>query len=192
MIVLHGRGDRGEGFHWLPEALGINSLNYLFLDAPYPYGPGQSWYDPPPRQGPGILHSRQILNRLLDTLQRECGVEAKDIFLFGFSQGCLMSIDVALRYPQRLGGIIGVSGYVFFEEEYPAQLAACARQQKFLITHGYQDDMLDIARTRDSIARLQAMGLAIDWREFNKAHTIDPDDEIPCLQMRLQFWLESN
>ncbi|HVJ65952.1 MAG TPA: hypothetical protein VM901_11895, partial [Bdellovibrionota bacterium] len=31
MIVLHGRGDTGEGFHWLPAALGVESMNFLFL-----------------------------------------------------------------------------------------------------------------------------------------------------------------
>lgn len=47
-----------------------------------------------------------------------------------------MCLDVALRYPKHLGGIVGISGYVFFEEEYPAAFSKVAQEQKFWISHG--------------------------------------------------------
>ena len=45
LIVLHGLGDSSEGFLWLQDELGIDSLNYLLLNAPDPYYTGYSWYD---------------------------------------------------------------------------------------------------------------------------------------------------
>ena len=65
VIVLHGRGDSAEGFSWLQEELGIDSLNYLLLTAPTPYYTGYSWYDLAPRQLPGILESRRLLAEVL-------------------------------------------------------------------------------------------------------------------------------
>ena len=61
MIMLHGLGDSIEGFRWLPEALNIPDLIYLFLDAPDPWGDGFSWYALPPHQAPGVLRSRGLL-----------------------------------------------------------------------------------------------------------------------------------
>lgn len=192
LVVLHGRGDRGEGFHWLPEALNIESFNYLFLDAPDSYGGGFSWYGVPPGQGPGVLRSRQLLWRLLEQLQTECGLRPGDIFLFGFSQGCLMSLDVGLRFPQPLGGIVGSSGYLFFGEEYPSSFSPILSSQRMLVTHGTQDDMLPIEKTRASIKRLQQLGAPIDWREYEKTHTVDPVEEIPDIRAFYMRLLEAS
>ena len=39
--------------------------------------------------------------------------------VFGFSQGGLMTLDLACRYPKRLGAAVCVSGFVGFLNEYP-------------------------------------------------------------------------
>ncbi len=120
LIVLHGRGDTLEGFHFMPAKLGLDELNVIFLQAPDAYYNGYSWYDLPPNQAPGVLRSRQLLFNLLNNLVNICHIQFQDIFVFGFSQGCLLTLDLALRFPHVLGGFMGVSGYLFFEEEYPA------------------------------------------------------------------------
>ena len=60
---------------------------------------------------PGVQRSRKLLFDLLDDLRAK-GLPAEQITLGGFSQGCLMSIEVGLRYPHRLAGIVGISGWV--------------------------------------------------------------------------------
>ena len=45
LVVLHGLGDSARGFLWLQDALGIDSLDYLLLNAPEPYFSGYRWYD---------------------------------------------------------------------------------------------------------------------------------------------------
>ncbi len=178
LIVLHGRGDSAEGYHWLPEALGIDEFNFLFLNAPDPYQLGFSWYPVAPNQGPGILRSRQLLFDLLDKIQNKCGLRSTEIFLFGFSQGCLMSLDTVLRYPKVLGGAVGASGFVFFLEEYPKALSPVASLQHIMVNHGPADPMLPFEKTKAQIIRLQNMGLSIDWREYDKEHSIDHNLEI--------------
>ena len=182
VIVLHGRGDHFESYHWLPETIGIPDFNYLFVNAPDAYGGGFSWYDLPPKQGPGIVRSRRFLMEIIGSLQKDFGLSASDIFLFGFSQGCLMSLDIALRYPRLLGGIVGISGYIFFMDEYPAALSIAARSQRIFMTHGHRDEVLPINVTRASVAALRAEGINIDWREYDKEHTIDMIAELPAIQ----------
>ena len=110
IVVLHGRGDSMGGFAWMPETLGLPGVSYLFLNAPDDYFGGFSWYGMPPEQGPGVLRSRSLLFRVLDDL-RARGWDSRDILLFGFSQGCLMAIDVGARYPHPLAGVCGIIGF---------------------------------------------------------------------------------
>ncbi len=191
LIVLHGRGDSPEGFHFFPGALDIEELHTLFLRAPDPYGSGYSWYDLPPAQGPGVIRSRRLLMNCLDRLC-EGGFLARNIFLCGFSQGCLMTLDVGLRYPQVLGALIGMSGYLFFEEEYPDAFSAVAKKQRFWISHGLQDEMLPFAKTEASINHLRSLGITIDWSPLDKAHNVDEVEEIALIQGFLTTQLESN
>src|SRR4051812_14810570 len=109
LIMLHGLGDSTAGYRWLPPALALPWLNYLLVNAPDPYYGGYSWYDFAGDLVPGVNRSRKLLFEVLDA-QRAAGFPSAQTLLGGFSQGCLMSIDVGLRYPHRLAGIIGISG----------------------------------------------------------------------------------
>lgn len=171
LIVLHGLGDSLRGFSFLPEALKINGLSYLFLNAPDPYYDGFSWYDFQGDSATGIRRSRELLLKLLVELKDQ-GVAARDTFLFGFSQGCLMVTDLGLRCPEVLGGICGVSGYPSFLEEYPAGFSSVATEQHFLITHGFHDPIVPLEPSAQAFKQLQSLGIRIDYRTYAKDHTL--------------------
>lgn len=181
LIALHGLGDSMEGYRWLPEAMGLPWLSYLLVNAPDPYYGGFAWYDLYGEPGPGIQRSRQLLFDLLDEL-RAGKFAAEKIVVFGFSQGCLMSIEIGARYPHRLAGIVGVSGYVYYASRLARELSPQAREQRFLITHGTEDPLIPIAKVRPQMELLKRAGLKIDWREFAKTHTIDLEAELPVLR----------
>src|SRR5467141_2360437 len=122
MIMLHGLGDSMEGYRWLPEALNLPWLNYLLVNAPEEYYGGYSWFDFAGNIVPGVTRSRELLFELLDE-QREKGVPTEQTMLGGFSQGCLMSVEVGLRYPRRLAGIVGISGYICEPERLLTELS---------------------------------------------------------------------
>ncbi|MGA2543209.1 MAG: alpha/beta fold hydrolase [Verrucomicrobiota bacterium] len=177
MIVLHGLGDSMEGWLWLPGALELPWLNFLLVNAPNPYYGGWAWYDID--SGAGVAASRELLFQLLDGLK---DYPADQIVLCGFSQGCLMAVEVGARYPRRLAGIVGISGYVHEPEELLRELSPVARQQRFLLTHGTHDPMLPIQMTRRQVSLLQKGGLKIDWREFVKGHTVAGEEEMAVVR----------
>jgi phospholipase/carboxylesterase len=180
MVVLHGLGDSMAGFYWMPQMLGLPWLSYLLVNAPHPYFMGYAWYDIEQPE-PGVLEGRGLLRRLFAELRGQ-GWAAADTVLFGFSQGCLMSLDFALRHDERLAGIVGVSGYAFGLERLPAELNPRAREQAWLVTHGTHDELLPIARTRAQMEQLRALGVPIEWHEFPKTHTIDPEAELALIR----------
>ena len=179
-VVLHGLGDSLEGFLWLPDALRIPTLNYLLLNAPNPYPIGYSWYDIE-NQEPGVLHGRALLRQLMGELEEQ-GWASTGILPFGFSQGCLMAIDFALRHEQPLAGVVGISGYAFLPKGAEAEFHSQAARQAWLITHGNYDPLLPLAKTRTQMERLRAAGIPIEWHEFPKEHTIDFEEELPLLR----------
>ncbi len=181
MVVLHGLGDSMEGYRWLPEALALPRLNYLLVNAPDDYYGGFSWYDFAGDPGPGIARSYELIRDLLDDCQAR-GFAAAQTILFGFSQGCLMSIETGLRYPHRLAGLVGVSGYVYEPEKLIQLASPVAREQRFLLTHGTQDPLIPIAPVRQQVALLREAGYSIEWREFAKPHTIAGEAEFAVIR----------
>ncbi|HTL73593.1 MAG TPA: serine esterase [bacterium] len=180
-VVLHGLGDSPAGWRWLPDALKLPWLNYLLVQAPDDYFGGYSWFNYPGDIAPGIHRSRKLLFELLDNLRAK-NFPADQITLGGFSQGCLMSLETGLRYPHRLAGIVGLSGWVFEIENLIRDLTPVAKSQRLLITHGHYDPLLPFAGVSDQVKQLKAAGLNVEWREYPKEHTIHGEEEVSAIR----------
>ena len=181
LVVLHGRGDSSQGFHWMPETLAFHELNYLLVNAPDQYFGGRSWYDLPPDEAPGVLRSRNLLDRLLGELLEQ-GYAPAQIGLLGFSQGCLMTLEWGARRAIALGDYMGISGYCLDVTTLLAERSPSCTAESWLITHGRHDETLDYETTRQQIAELQRGGFAPRFETYDKGHTIDPQDELPVLR----------
>jgi len=181
MVMLHGLGDSIEGYRWMPEAMRLPWMNYLLVNAPDKYYGGYSWFDFAGDILPGVQRSRQMLFELLDHW-RGRGFATEQTTFGGFSQGSLMSIEIGLRYPHRLAGVVGISGFVCEPEKLLEQLSPVAFQQRLLITHGRLDPMLPFAEVREQVNVLKSAGLHIEWHEFVKPHTIAGDMELEVIR----------
>src|ERR1041385_7898902 len=130
---------------------------------------------------PGVERSRKLLFELLDA-QSQAGFPPDQIVLGGFSQGCLMSLEVGLRYQHRLAGIIGISGYVGDPDKLLQELSPVALQQRVLMTHGLLDPLIPFAIVREQVNLLKSAGLNIEWHEFVKPHTIAGEPEMAVIR----------
>lgn len=185
MIMLHGLGDSVEGYRWFPEAMRLPWMNYALVNAPDEYYGGYSWYDFMGDVVPGVKRSYALLVELLDHL-RGNGFPTEQTTLGGFSQGCLMAIDVGLRHPQKLAGIVGISGYVCEPENLVEELSPVAFQQRLLVTHGTLDQVIPFALVREQINILKSAGLHVEWHEFVKPHTIAGEMEMDVIRNFVQ------
>ena len=171
MIILHGRGDSSAGFTWLPPYLNMDDMNYLLLDAPYDYYGGRSWYDLPPNQLEGIEYSSKILTEVLDELFEE-QFEASQSFLFGFSQGSLLTFEFGARYHRVLAGYLSISGYIYDPKKLLVEMNPKVKESKWLCTHGTQDGVLPFLKSEAEVKVLQEAGFDIEFRSYAKEHTI--------------------
>jgi len=182
MIMLHGLGDSIEGYRWFPEAMRLPWMNYLLVNAPDEYYGGYSWFDLNTENiAPGVIRSRTLLFELLDA-QRARGFPTEQTTLGGFSQGCLMTMEVGLRYPHSFAGLVGISGWVCALERALQELSPVARAQRILMTHGTFDPIVSFARTRKQVDELRAAGLHVEWHEFAKPHTIAGEEELRVIR----------
>ena len=185
MIILHGRGDSSNGFMFLPPYLNIDDMNYILLDAPYNYFGGFSWYDLPPNQLQGIAYSSGLLAEILDTLFEE-QFNAHESFLFGFSQGALLTFEFGARYEKVLAGYIAVSGYIYDADILLQEMNQNVKASKWLCTHGTHDDVLPFNISKAQIEVLQNAGFEIEFKSYKKTHTI-AEDEL----LMLAEWIKS-
>jgi phospholipase/carboxylesterase len=175
MIILHGRGDSSEGFVSLPPFLNIDEMNYLLLDAPFEYFTGHSWYQLPPDQLPGIEYSSKLLTEVLDTIF-EHQFNANESFLFGFSQGSLLTFEFGARYNKVLAGYIAVSGYIYDVEKLSEEFNKDINQNNWLCTHGTFDNVLPFKTSQEQVKVLKDAGFNIEFHAYEKDHSIDADE----------------
>ena len=175
MIVLHGRGDSSEGFTGLPDFIDIDEMNYLLLDAPFEYFTGFSWYQLPPDQLPGIQYSSELLTEVLDKLFKE-QFNANESFLFGFSQGSLLTFEFGARYHKKLAGYIAISGYIYDVNKLLEELNNEIIDENWLCTHGTLDSVLPFDTSKQQIEILQKNGFKIEFKSYNKEHNLEKEE----------------
>ena len=175
MVILHGRGDSSAGFTWLPPYLKMDDMNYLLLDAPYDYYGGRSWYDLPPNQLEGIEYSSKILTEIFDELFEE-QFDASQSFLFGFSQGSLLTFEFGARYHKTLAGYIAISGYIYDAKKLLVEMNPKVKEARWLCTHGTDDGVLPYVESKSQVELLQNGGFDIEFKSYAKEHTIDRDE----------------
>ena len=185
VIVLHGRGDSYEGFTWMPTEMGLKGVNYLMVNAPEPYFTGYSWYGLPPNQEPGILASRQILDKVMNEVIA-AGWQMQDTVLFGFSQGCLMTFEWGGRTSLEFAGIVGISGYVFDEVALAKEASLQGKSVPRFVSHGTMDGVLPYDVSERQVQYLKSEGFNLTFKSYRKGHTIDERQEMGDIRQFLQ------
>lgn len=190
IIVLHGLGADGNDFVPIAGELDLDRVGpvrFVFPSAPVrpvTINGGyamRAWYDiHPPSNNPaeprledeaGLRASQDLVQALLD---REVarGVPSRKTVLMGFSQGCAMTLMAGLRAPQRLAGLVGLSGYLPLADTLAAERSEANRDVPVFLAHGDHDPVVTIDRAVASRAALQALGYGVEWHSYPMEHTV--------------------
>jgi phospholipase/carboxylesterase len=188
LLLVHGRGGRLPLMEFMAKRGQLGVFDILLIEAPHAdfvlemKVPGFSWYLEPNQKG--IEESRAKLRALIHELIA-AGYSSEKIFWMGFSQGCVIGLDLALRLEVPLGGVVGVSGFVTRIKDFPAQLGPSAKQTPILVTLGTRDAIVPPGPAREHFEALQTMGVKLEMREFDKIHAFDLKREVP----QIEAWL---
>ena len=190
IIWLHGLGADGHDFEQLipqlglVEALGVRVVLPHAQRRPVTINGGMvmpAWYDiiaqdfNRSHDSAGIRQSERQLQALI---QREidAGIPAENILLAGFSQGGAVVLHTGLRYPQRLAGIMVLSGYLLLPELLATERASVNDSIPIMMAHGSQDPVVPLSMAEQSREVLQQQGYHVDWHSYPMQHAICPEE----------------
>jgi phospholipase/carboxylesterase len=104
------------------------------------------------------------------------GIPHNKIVLAGFSQGGAIALHTALRYPQRLGGLMALSTWLpmqdSFDREVIGSTEAQSQELPVFMAHGSFDPMLPMALGQQSCKVLEKAGYAVEWHDYPMAHAV--------------------
>jgi phospholipase/carboxylesterase len=119
----------------------------------------------------GLPEARGHVMRMLDELQARFSIAAPDLVLGGFSQGAMLSLDVALHRATPPAGLILMSGTLLAESVWQPRMAALAGVP-VVLSHGRHDTLLPFTMAEVLRDRLTAAGAKVDWVPFPGGHEI--------------------
>jgi phospholipase/carboxylesterase len=112
--------------------------------------------------------------RFIDAAVRRYPVDPNKLVVLGFSQGGVIAYALALREPARFAGLAALSSWLP-EPVAPTLAAGAYDRLSVLVHHGTSDDLIDVARGRESVERLRSLRVPITYREFDMGHEINAD-----------------
>ena len=187
VIWMHGLGDHGSSFVPLVREFDLSAcppIRFIFPHAPerpVTVNGGyemSAWFDiiggfeaGDREDAAGIKDSREDIEQLI-AQEKARGIPANKIILAGFSQGCAMALETALCYPEKLGGVIGLSGYIPQLETFESRRNAANQQTPIFLGHGSDDQVVPVGRARDAHKLLSDLGYKVEWHEYDMMHTM--------------------
>ncbi len=189
VIWLHGLGADGHDFEPIVPELGLpaaKAVRFVFPNAPQrpvTINNGmrmRAWYDILQLGGgaedeAGIREAQGLLEDLISRETRK-GIPHNKIVLAGFSQGGAIVLQTALRLRERLAGVMALSTYLPLAPKLAAERQAANKDLPIFMAHGQYDNMIPLDRAVRSRDALQALGYAVEWREYPMAHSVCPEE----------------
>jgi phospholipase/carboxylesterase len=194
VIWLHGLGADGHDFEAIVPQLNLPAnLNLRFIFPHAPVRPvtingGMSmraWYDilSLERDGPvdeaGIRESAEMLVALIER-EHGRGVRYENIVVAGFSQGGAIASHCALRFPEKLAGLMALSTYLPLRSTVQTEIAESATAQTkslpIFMAHGTSDPMLPMHLGTSSRDAMEALGYSVKWFDYPMPHAVCPQE----------------
>jgi phospholipase/carboxylesterase len=188
VIWLHGLGADGNDFAGLVPELNLEGcapIRFVFPHAPkipVTINGGYvmpAWYDilgsnlVDRQDDKGIQKSEWAITALIKR-EVERGIPFERIVLAGFSQGCAMALHTGLRLPQKLAGIMALSGYLPLADRFPSERHAANAHTPVFMAHGLQDPVVVLGRGEESRDALVKLGHPVQWHTYPMPHSVHP------------------
>ena len=192
-VFLHGFGAGGDDLVPLAEYFRAPpGTRWVFPAAPLElgglYGDARAWWlidlarlerdlmsgrasDRTAEVPEGLTEARAAMIAMLDDVRTTFG--DAPLVLGGFSQGAMLSLDVALHTDRAIAGLVLMSGTLIAEREWAPRMAS-RKGTHVLQSHGQRDGLLPFAAAERLRDLMKGAGLDVTWVPFRGAHEIPP------------------
>ncbi len=195
LVLLHGYGSNENDLFSFKKYFENQTIYSLRApeNLPGTTSGKYSWYNI-------LVHTNGEKKR--DTVQAQKSIEqivtflksiprkpGQKIILGGFSQGSILSLNIGLKYPELVDGIVGMSGMLFLMDDFspsPAQLNEY-KNMFFFIAHGTKDKIISIEEARKVKTKLNEWNCPVQYKEYPIEHTISGQEVFSML-----MWMSTN
>jgi phospholipase/carboxylesterase len=183
LLLLHGYGSNEEDLFSFATEL---PEEYYIVSARAPFDMmfgSYAWYainfDAEENKFSDVVQaqqSRDLIIKFIDELVLNYTIDASNVTLVGFSQGCILSYAIAVSYPEKVQRIVAMSGY--FNSDIATenfQENDCS-SLKIFASHGSVDQVVPVDWARNSIPKLKNLGIDIVYKEYPVGHGVSPQN----------------
>lgn len=181
LIWLHGLGASGDDF--VPVAAELQQLINLPLRFVFPQAPLRpvtinnghvmpAWFDITSLDKSGEIDHAGIAisveqTQALIKKEQQKGFASNQIILAGFSQGAVIALNTLLVSPEKLGGVIALSGYLP-NQDLPQPKHPVA----IFIGHGLNDEIVPYVFGQATYEALKKAGYPTTWHTYPMRHSV--------------------
>ena len=179
VVLLHGYASGPEHLVGMAERTDLPSgTHFVFPRGPRPVEgvDGSAWWPLPrdlstlrDRRVPEMDDARARVIALLDHLRTR--YPTRPLVLGGFSQGAMVSLDVALHDRRPIAGLALMSGTVV-DEAATGALLDTRRGQRVYVSHGTRDDVLPYDDDARLVSEMREHGLDVEFSTFDGGHVM--------------------
>lgn len=185
VVFLHGYGADGNDLLGLADPLAPHMPDTAFAapDAPdrctnNPFGfqwapiPWLDGSDPKAAEA-AFVASMADIDAMLDQELSRHGLSPEKLVVLGFSQGCMLALQVVPRRPVPVAGIVGISGRLVERERLETEAVS---KPPILLIHGDQDEIVPFQSLPEAGEALTGMGFTVYAHVMKgTGHGIAPD-----------------
>lgn len=181
LVLLHGYGSNAEDWLQFVDTIKLPpNGRFVFPQGPWRgLGGARGWWwlnieghVPKGEQFPDFSVATpagiQVASRLVRELLEDMPAP---IVLGGFSQGAMLSGEVAFQTDQPLAGLVLIGGTTVNEAAWVERFAG-RRKLPIFMAHGRQDGVLPFTIADRFRTKLQAAGMDVTWVPFEGEHQI--------------------
>jgi len=173
VVLLHGYGGDGNDIaqitlNWkrfLPNTLFVcpNAPEKCLINPS-----GYQWFDLSQDNEEFILNQSKkneiILKKFLEEVKQKYSLQNSKICLSGFSQGCMMSINVGLTSEEKYSGILGFSGKIINKQDLSKRIT---HKPEILLIHGENDDIVPCVNSLEAKDFLERNKVLVELEIIN-------------------------
>ena len=150
VILCHGYGGDGNDISILANYWRAHLPDTTFIcpDAPEKCAASNSgfqWFDLMDQTTEQVLAKSLVaenkLNKLIDEVKKKNNLNASQIIIGGFSQGCMIALQTGLKRKDTINSIIGYSGRIIDTEHLSKNINS---RPSIILMHGEIDQVVSI------------------------------------------------
>lgn len=194
IILLHGYGSNEGDLFEMAKSFDERFITFS-LRAPFAAdGQGYCWYKldflPNKEFKYDYKQAKESRTKILSFISNACKaykLDSTQVFLMGYSQGAIISYDISLYKPEKIKGVLALSGRIMDETKQMKFDAFKVANVKYFIAHGNADQVIDYKKGEEAARFLQSKKSHVQFNTYDMPHAI-----IGKELNDIKSWLKSN